>query len=416
MHVCVIGAGVVGVTTAWTMAKHGWHVTLVDALGDPAQAASYANGGQLSYSYVAPLAGPGVISNIPRWLWNKQSPLRFRFRLDPQQWRWCIAFIAACRASTARQSTASLLELSFLSRSTLSQLLEDTGLSFGHVRNGKLIVYRSPDLMDKARKLVEYQSTLGAEQVVLNAHETVQREPALKPIEHKLAGAVFTPSEESGDCRQFTLDLFSRLEKMSNVEIRMNTTIHELRQSRNSIRHAIDCHGNRVSADHFVIAAGTGSRELLKPLGIRPLIYPLKGYSLSVEASPDVTPAISVTDYERRTVYATLGSNLRVAAMVGIGVNGRGIEADRIQLVKEQAAELLPRVDFSSARTWAGYRPATPHGRPIIGRAGKLNNLWLNIGHGALGFTLACGSSELLLAQMAGISPPIDPSPFSFNG
>src|SRR5690606_8988633 len=176
--------------------------------------------------------------------------------------------------------------------------------------------------------------------------------------------------------------------------------------------HATDSKGGRIIADHFVIAAGLGSRPLLKPLGINPLLYPLKGYSLNVETQAGVAPDISVTDYERRTVYARLGSSLRVAAMVGIGLNGAGIESDRIGLVKQQATELFPRLDFSDAQAWAGNRPATPHGRPIIGPTSRFDNLWLNIGHGALGFTLACGSSHLLAAQMANEALPIKVPPF----
>ncbi|WP_026067870.1 D-amino acid dehydrogenase [Pusillimonas noertemannii] len=415
MRICVIGAGVVGVTTAWTLANRGWQVTLVDSHSDPAQAASYANGGQLSYSYVAPLAGPGVLPNVPKWLWSKRSPLRFHLRMDPQQWRWCAAFIASCRGSVARYSTASLLDLAYLSRTSLQHLLDETCLEFNHARNGKLIVYRSPQLLDKATKLVEYQSTLGARQLVLSAAETVRREPALRPIEHKLAGAIYTPSEESGDCRLFTHNLFACIRSLPNVEVRMNTSIQALHGSRGAVTHATDSRGERIAADHFVVAAGLGSRGLLRPLGVNPLLYPLKGYSLDVETQAGVAPGISVTDYERRTVYATLGSSLRVAAMVGIGMNGGNVESDRIGLVKEQAAELFPRLDFSKARAWAGNRPATPHGRPIIGPAPRYDNLWMNIGHGALGFTLACGSSHLLGAQMAGENLPIDASPFLYG-
>ncbi len=412
MRICVIGAGVVGVTTAWLLARRGWQVTLLDACAEPAQATSYANGGQLSYSYVAPLAGPGVLGNVPKWLLCGDSPLRFRLRLDPHQWRWCLSFIKACNASASESSTAQLLELSYLSRRVLNTLIAETPIEFGHSRNGKLIVYRSPALLEKARSLVEYQSSLGAQQQILTTDQCVQLEPALAQARGKLAGAVYTPSEESGDCHQFTLGLFRHLSALPNVKVLMGMNISRLERSGHGISAAVSTGGASVSADHFIVAAGMGSFPLLDALGARPMLYPLKGYSLSVPGSPGQTPAISVTDYERRTVYANLNGTLRIAAMVGIGATGNGIDDDRISLIKRQTTELFPAIHLDHAKAWAGSRPATPHGRPIIGRSPAARNLWLNIGHGALGFTLACGSSHLLETMLAAEPSPIDPSGF----
>ena len=412
MHVCVIGAGVVGVTTAWQMARRGWEVTLVDGGAVPASEASHGNGGQLSYNYVAPLAEPGVLPQLPVYLFSKTSPLRFRPRLDPAQWSWCLQFLQACTQRRSAETTAQLLNLAHLSRLTLESLLRETPISFGHLRNGKLVVYRSLKLLEKARAQVAYQVSLGTEQKVLNAEECVALEPALAPVRHKLAGAVYTPGEESGDCLKFTQGLFDHLAALPTVRIRMQTSVTRLEHRQGRIQGAITQAGERIEADHYVVAAGMGSRRLLLPLQTRLPIYALKGYSLSLPCAGNEAPAISVTDYERKTVYANLDGTLRIAAMVGIGVTGDQVEEDRIALVRRQARELLPQIDMDHAQTWAGHRPATPHGRPIIGRSQRMANLWLNAGHGALGFTLACGSSTLLGNLMAGEAPAIDATAF----
>ncbi|OZI41265.1 D-amino acid dehydrogenase small subunit [Bordetella genomosp. 5] len=413
MRVCVVGAGVVGVTSAYFLAREGHEVVLVDSRAYPAEVSSFANGGQLSYSYVAPLAGPGVLPSVPGWLLRSDSPLRFRPRLDPHQWRWCLQFALACRASVAQRSTAELQRLSYLSRDVMNRLLEQEPLAFGHLRNGKLIAYRSPELLDKARKLVAYQAGLGAEQRVLDARETLALEPALAGMGASLAGAIYTPSEEAGDCRQFTQALFDRLGALDRVECRMSTEVLGLRTN-GPVVTGVRTDAGDIGADAVVLATGVGSRALLRPLGHDVPIYPLKGYSLSVPLADDddTAPRISVTDYERRIVYARVGRVLRIAAMVDIGSRDTGIDPARVALLKRQVLEVFPHLDLSDAQPWAGLRPATPTGKPLIGPVRGVDNLWLNIGQGALGFTLACGSAALLTTRMSGVEPPIDDSPF----
>jgi D-amino-acid dehydrogenase len=413
MKVCVIGAGVIGVTSAYFLARQGHDVVLVDSRAQPAMVSSYANGGQLSYSYVAPLAGPGVLPSVPGWLLRADSPLRFHPRLDPHQWRWCLEFALACRASVAQASTAQLQSLSYLSRDVLHRLLVDEPIEFGHVLNGKLIAYRSPELLEKARRLVAYQAELGAEQRVLDASETLALEPALAGLGSNLAGAVYTPSEEAGDCRLFTDGLFQRLKALGNVDVQMSNPVRRLRREGRKIV-AVETAKGDIPVDAVVLAAGVGSRELIKPLGRDLPLYPLKGYSLSVpmDEGDETAPQISVTDYERRIVYARIGKVLRIAAMVDIGSPNADIDPARIALLKQQVNEAFPQLDLSKAEPWAGMRPATPTGKPLIGESRVADNLWLNLGQGALGFTLACGSAALLTAQMSGLPLPIDATPF----
>lgn len=413
MRVCVIGAGVVGVTSAYLLAREGYDVTLLEAGAESARMSSFANGGQLSYSYVAPLAGPGVIPSMPKWLWQKDSPLRFRPRWDPHQWRWIAAFLRACRASVARASTAQMLTLSYLSRATLHALLRADPIDFDLRRNGKLIVYRDPALLRKARDLVAYQTTHGANQRILSAQEVLGLEPSLESLGKAMAGAVYTADEETGDCRKFTQGLFERLGQFPRASRLLDTPVRRLRREQGRIVAACTANGD-IEADAFVVAGGMGSRALLRPLGHEIPVYALKGYSLSIplQASGDTAPAISVTDYQRRIVYARIGAALRVAAMVDMGDDDDTASPERIHGLTRQVREAFPRLRLDQALPWAGLRPATPSGKPLIGASPAAKNLWLNIGQGALGFTLACGSAALLAAQISGRPPPIDPAPF----
>ncbi len=413
MHITVIGAGVIGVTSAYFLARQGHDVTLIEARSGPAEVSSHANGGQLSYSYVAPLAGPGVLPSVPGWLLRGDSPLRWRPRLDPRQWRWCLQFAMACNAARAEASTASLQALAYLSRDVLHALLEQEPLEFAHVRNGKLIAYRDAALLDKARAQVAYQARLGAEQQVLDAAQTLQREPALASLGSKLAGAVYTPSEEAGDCRLFTEGLFDRLPRMGNVQCLMNAAVQGFDRRGDRRIAAVRTADGVVTTDAVVLAAGVATPALLRGLGGDAPIYPLKGYSLSVPVAPDdpAAPMISVTDYQRRIVYARLGGVLRIAAMVDID-GEPGLVAERVALLKRQVNEAFPALDLTYAEAWAGQRPATPTGVPLVGRSRVADNVWVNAGQGALGFTLACGSAALLTAQVSSLSLPLDARAF----
>ena len=413
MRVCVIGAGVVGVTTTHLLSRAGHDVTLVDERAQPAMGSSFANGGQLSYSYVAPLAGPGALADMPGWMFRRDSPLRLRYRLDPSQWLWLAGFLRACRASVSRASTAELLSLSYLSRDTLHAMLAEAPMDFGLSRTGKLIVYRDAAQLEKAAALVRYQAAHGTDQRVLSREETLAAEPALTGMGARIAGAVYTPGEETADCHRFTASLFQRLRKAGNVTIHMDTRVKRLHRERGHIVAAQTAAGD-IQADAYVVASGIGSRPLLAALGQRVPLYPLKGYSLSVPITADTAdvPTISVTDYERRIVYARLGNVLRIAAMVDIGAKHAEVDATRLDTLRRQVVEALPHLDLSRAQAWAGVRPATPTSKPLIGKSRAADNLWLNLGQGALGFTLACGSAALLTAQMTGDALPIDAAPF----
>lgn len=404
MHVLVLGAGVTGLATAWYLLADGHTVTVVERNRDVALEASFANGGQLSYSYVAPLAGSGVLSKLPSWLLRRDSPVRFRPRLDPDQWRWLAQFVGACSQQRSELSTRRLLALSFLSRDLMQQLqTSEPGLDFNHAHAGKLVVYRTQASFDAARRLLDYQRALGCEQQALDAAACVQTEPALADLAGRLAGGIFTPSEDSGDCYQFCVELSRRL-RARGVVFRFGETVSALRRAPSDGSRVDAFVGDqRLDADQIVLAAGSASAALLKPLGIRVPLYPLKGYSLTAEVgSNGRAPQVSITDYERKIVYARLGTRLRVAGMADVTGRRADVDEKRVATLRAAAAAAFPQAgDFAQASVWCGLRPATPTSTPIIDGT-PYANLWLNLGQGALGFTLALASGRSVADLIAG--------------
>jgi len=414
MNICIIGAGVIGVTTAWALARAGHTVTLLESREHVGLETSYANGGQLSYSYVAPLAEPSVLPNLPGWLLAGDSPLRLRPRLDPHQWCWGLSFLRNCRADVVARTTEQMLRLSYLSRDTLAALRDEHPIEFDYRVAGKFIAYRDPALLDKARARVRLQAEHGAQQRVLDTAQCVALEPALAAFGTQLAGAVYTEDEAVADCYALTRDLSAALCQGGRVNVRVNAKAVGLERSGRRIVAVHLADGSSVRADQVVLTNALGSRPLLRALGDDVPLYGLKGYSLSLPVADAGTavPRISVTDYQRRIVYARIGDTLRIAAMVDMGTNDTAPDPARIRLLKHQVQDTFPGIALERADVWAGLRPATPDSKPRIGRSRAAENLWLNLGHGALGFTLACGSAVLLAAQIDGTTPPIDPAPF----
>ena len=407
MHVLVIGAGVIGLATAWYLRADGHQVTVVERNQDVALETSFANGGQLSYSYVAPLAGPGVLAKLPGWLLREDSPVRFRPRADLEQWRWLLQFVRACTLKQSEACTRRLLSLSFFSRDLMQELLlHEPALHFEHANAGKLVVYRTGTAFDAARRLLDYQRSLGCEQEALDVKACVAKEPALAHLGTQLHGGIFTRSEDSGDCYQFCVSMM-RLLRDRGVGFRFGTTVTQLR--RNSTQNVAAYTGDeRLDADHIVLATAAPSVPLLRTLDIRVPLYPLKGYSLTAPVMADAAaPRVSITDFERKIVYARLGNRLRIAGMADITGRRADIDPKRVAALRAQSAATFPgAADFDSAPVWCGLRPATPNSMPIIDGT-RFANLWLNLGQGALGFTLALASGRLLGDLMVRREPAV---------
>ncbi|WP_338486273.1 D-amino acid dehydrogenase [Pseudomonas trivialis] len=401
-QVCIIGGGVIGLASAYALVRAGHEVTVIDARDSLGSETSFANGGQLSYRYVAPLADAGVPLQAIGWLLRGDSPLKLRPRLDPQQWRWMAAFIGACRGSVNKRNAAHLLRLATLSQGTLQQWREADRLGdFDWRRNGKLVTFRSAATFAHARSKV----TDSLQQQVLSATDCTRLEPALAGGD--FVGGIYTPNEEVADCHAFCQQLAARLEASGRCTFLLGRRVTGIRHTNGEV-HTLELGDEVMPTEQVVLAAGHRSAELGLP-GLSLPLYPLKGYSLSVPiGAQHQAPNVSITDYERKIVYARIGEQLRIAAMVDIVGFDASLEPKRLALMKRQALETFPLAgDYAHAVEWAGMRPATPTGVPLIG-ASVYRNLWLNLGHGALGFTLASGSAQLLAELINQQVPSID--------
>ncbi|WP_231873662.1 FAD-dependent oxidoreductase [Acetobacter tropicalis] len=396
--ITVVGGGVIGLTTAYALIQAGHGVTLVEREDHVGEQASFGNGGQLSYRYVRPLADAGVPQEALSWMFRAESPISLKLRLDWHQWRWLADFLLACNARTNRNNTARLLKLALRGQQALNQWRQEGLDDFLWRKPGKLVVYRNAHKFSKAAKTVSNPQ----QEQVLSPAECARVEPAFAGLAPMLAGGIFSPDDEVADCYLFCQSLLKALQKSKDFHhVKGNATL----EANGADRCRVLLNGIPQQTDVVVLAAGLSSRAMAYPLGINLPLYGLKGYSLTVGADPAVLPDVSVTDYDNRVVYARLGQRLRIAAMVDIGALDASLDPRRITSLKRLAEETLPAAGpYSSAATWAGMRPATPTGVPLVGQT-QWRNLLLNVGHGALGFTLSGGSALTIRDLVEGMQP-----------
>ena len=436
-HVCVIGAGIVGLSTAWRLMQDGWQVSVIEESAAPGLVTSYANGAQLSYSYVAPLAEPSAITSLPKWLLQKDGPLHIHPSLSPHFLRWTLSFASHCTSARAHQTTRDLLGLGYLSRRVLREWLADvpaswaTAAGLDYRSNGKLVVFRDASALASANAQVNYQRSLdvGCEQHVLSPSECVQTEPALAAMQSKLVGGIYTPSEDVVDshglCKYLERLIVSRggklhydtritgavLEGSRCIALKLKSQSMALQEAQ--AEQAADM--TEFKADYFVVAAGLSSRELLQKFDTRAPLLGLKGFSITLDCEKGIAPSMSITDSHHKIVFAKLGHRLRAAGMVDLGRENREVDANRIAALIQQARDNFPDAgDYSKVQTWAGLRPATPSGRPIIDQT-AFENVYANIGHGTLGLTLAAGSADMLADKLAGRTSSLPSAAFTFK-
>ncbi|KQW29996.1 FAD-dependent oxidoreductase [Acidovorax sp. Root402] len=396
MKVCVIGAGIVGCATAYQLARQGFDVRLLDANDAPGLATSYANGAQLSYSYVEPFASPGTLRALPKMLLSRKSAVRFYPRLDWRQWAWGLQFLGSCTTRRSARGTAILLEMAQASRATLTEWMQSEHWSFGFERNGKLVLCPTSEALLQQERQVRLQAALGCDQQILTPQECLVAEPALRHARAlTIAGGVWTKSECVGDPHLLCLEMVKSLLRLGgtvSLGVQANGfTMHRDRVS------AVKTNKGDIEADAFVLAAGPRAVSLAAELGIYLPVYPIKGYSITVPFRSNVQrPQASVTDLGRKTVFAPLQDSLRVASSAEVGANNLTIETSRVEAMVEAVEQTYSGLcDLSTPKTWAGLRPATPTSVPIVGRW-RSSNVYLNVGHGALGLTLAAGSAIAL--------------------
>lgn len=402
MRVCVLGAGIVGLATAYELSCAGHDVTVIDR-AQPGSGASGGNGSQLSYSYVQPLADASIWAQLPKLLLSPTSPLKIRPQLDVHQWRWGLQFLAACNAATSRSTTLALLQLAAESRKGFDAMLARERLAVDFSSTGKLVLFSTDASFAAAQKQMLLQRDMGSEQEAVSAERCVAIEPALASYATQIKGAIYTPSECAADCQKTCDGLLAAL-RQRGVRFLLDTPIEQMLTRANAVV-AIKTPQGEVEADQYVMALGAASAPMARQLGVYLPIYPLKGYSITVDVNetPAAAPTVSVTDSARKVVFARIGSRLRVAGMAELAGYDTQIAPRQIESLKASTQALFPHCsEFADLNPWAGLRPATPTALPLIGKNAKgPSNMLFNVGHGALGFTLAFGSAARIVKSMA---------------
>lgn len=403
----VIGGGLIGVSTAWYLAERGVDVTLLERREATGLETSFANGGLITPSQSDPWNGPGTLTHLLRWLGREDSPLLLRPRALPGMWSWGLKFLLASRAAPWWRATGANLRLGLYSAASLVALREQLRLQYDNLSAGTLKVFRDAYAFERSAALVKALAPSGLMYRLLSPAEAVELEPLLQPMVGNLAGAIHYPLDASGDAHAYTRALEVEARK-AGVHFMFGTAVQRLEAVDGCIKSAVTANGP-LSADSFVMAAGTASPGLVSPLGIRLPMYPVKGYSVTLPARRILS--VPLVDFEQKVVLTPLGGRLRIAGtaeFTGFDTRpnprrGANILRNALTLVPEIAAE----AEEMQAEHWAGLRPMTADGPPILG-ATPYANLFLNTGHGPLGWTLGAGSGRVVADLVTGRSPEID--------
>lgn len=413
MRILILGAGLIGISTAWHLAADGHEVIVLDRRDAPAQETSFANGGQISTSHAEPWANPAAPAKVLKWLGREDAPLLWRWRVDGAQWIWGLRFLRECLPARTRQNIGAILRLALMSRERLRGLRAELDLRYEQRSCGILHIYTDPAEFEHAIPQAALMREFGCEREVKSAAECLTIEPALAASRLPIVGGTYTALDESGDAHLFVAALAGHCQQRG-VQLRYRATIEALTMDQGRVTGVRLTGGEMVHADAVIVALGSYSPRLLAPLGLSIAVYPAKGYSITVPLAPgSVAPSVSLTDDGAKIVFSRLGERLRVAGTAEFTGYDNTINRTRCEALVSRTRALFP--DLSPAGDivyWAGLRPATPGNVPLIG-ATRLPGLWLNTGHGTLGWTMACGSGLLLADLVAGRAPAIDPAPYA---
>jgi D-amino-acid dehydrogenase len=407
----VLGAGVVGINTAYWLARAGKSVCVIDRQPAAGLETSFANGGQISVSHAEPWANPSAPLKVLKWLFDSDAPLLFRPRLDIHQWLWIAKFLVDCLPHRADRHTTEIVKLATESRTLLREIRTRETLSYDQRTAGILHFYRDEREFAAALPVAELMRKYGCDRVVIDRDKVVEIEPAFEDSRDSIVGATYTVEDESGDAHKYTQSLAGVCERMG-VEFLYNSQAMAL---------DTECKGDRVHsvevrtpagyqsirARDIVVSLGSYSPTFLRPYGISLLIYPAKGYSVTIPIEgSNGAPVTSLTDDQYKLVYSNLGDRLRVAGTAELSGYSLHLNLRRCRAILNNARKLFPRAgNFNKAQFWTGLRPTTPSNLPYLGRTRSLRNLWLNTGHGTLGWTQAAGSA-ILVADLMEVKPP----------
>lgn len=417
MRVLILGAGVVGTASAWYLARAGHDVTVIDRQSGAGLETSFANGGQISVSHAEPWANPGAPAKILKWLSKEDAPLLFRLRADTAQWSWGLRFLVECLPGRTRDNIAQILNLGLYSRAALRELRAETGIRYDHLERGILHFYTNEAEFEAAMEPARVMREFGVDRQVMTRDQCIALEPALAHARDRIVGGTYTSEDESGNAHKFTAEL-ARLGAEKGVSFRYGVAIRSLLRAGDRIEGVrvanADGPEQTLTADAYLLALGSWSPLLLRPIGLSIPVYPAKGYSITVPiAVSALAPTVSLTDDEFKLVYSRLGDELRVAGTAELNGYDTSLNPVRCEALVKRTADLFPGFgEIVRARFWTGLRPATPGNVPIIGRS-PVGNLYYNTGHGTLGWTQACGSGRAIADLVSGRQPDVD---FRFVG
>jgi D-amino-acid dehydrogenase len=407
MKIIVLGGGVIGVTCAWYLCRDGHDVTVLDRNDEPARETSFANGGQVSWSAASPWAAPEVPRLLLKWLFRPHSPLVLRPRLDPAMWAWTLRMLGNISFARYARNKERMLRLGRYSHARLAELRQATGIDFDARQRGVLVLHRDARELDRAGRDFPLLDRLGIVYRPYDRAACLRQEPALADVQGKISGGVYFPDDESGDCRKFALGLAARAAQQG-AQFRGSVTVERLVAGAGRIEHVVTSAGT-MRADAYVLACGSYSPLLMRPLGVFLPVYPVKGYSITMPVANDAAaPQGTLTDEAHKTVITRLGDRLRAAGTAELAGYDLTLRPARVAVLQRVVRDLFPRAgDVDRAEPWTGLRPMTPDNPPVLG-ATPYGNLFLNTGHGTLGWTLSCGSGKVVADIIAGRDPGVD--------
>ncbi len=406
MRVVVLGAGVVGVTSAWYLAQSGHDVVVVDRQQGAALETSFANAGQVSPGYAWPWAAPGIPLKVIKWMATRHSPFRFYPRADPAMWRWMAMMLRNCNARDYAINKGRMVRVAEYSRDCLHDLHEVTGIDYDGQSAGLIQLFRTEAQLEAAFKDVKVLAESGVAYEMLDAAGCARYEPALAKA--PIRGGLRLPGDGSGDAHLFTQRL-AALSAASGVSFRYSTTIEAILTEAGRIT-GVRTDRGMATGDAYLVALGSGGAQLLRTIGIDMPVYPVKGYSITVPVTDsDAAPRSTVADETYKVAITRLGDRIRAGGTAELSGYNQILRPGRRETLELSVGSLFPGAcDFAQAQFWTGLRPSTPDGTPIIGAAGRYENLWLNIGHGTLGWTMSCGSGRLISDLISGRIPNIE--------
>lgn len=406
MKVIVLGAGIVGVTSAYQLARAGHEVTVVDRQPGPALETSFANAGEVSFGYCSPWAAPGISMKAMRWLFMEHAPLILRPKVDMAMLRWMAQMLRNCTSERYALNKSRMLRLADYSRISIAALREETGIAYDERMQGTLQLFRTQAQLDASAKDVKALAADGIPYEVLDPEGCIRVEPALAHVREKIVGGLLTPKDETGDCFKFSNALAAKAAELG-VTFNYGSIIRGLDVEGGRVTGVVTAHG-RLAADAVVVALGSFSPLLVRPHGIRLPVYPVKGYSLTIPITDaSRAPESTVMDETFKIAITRLGDRIRVGGMAEISGYTNDLGEPRRLTLQHSVTDLFPGGDVSKASFWSGLRPMTPDGTPVIGPT-KIAGLFLNTGHGTLGWTMSSGSARVIADLVSGRKPEID--------